>query len=142
MQQIIEFVHLHPMLCLMWGVLLVAVVYSYLLPLISGVKGVPYQQVTQLINRHDAVVLDIRPAEQYRKGHIAGAVNAPQSQLKADQLSAYDKYREQPLVVVCDMGNKASSVARTFTKAGFKEVYYLQGGMGAWTGANLPLVKK
>lgn len=142
MQQIIEFIQLHLMLCLLWVVLLGAVIYSFLMPLLSGVKSITYQQVTQFINKRDAVIFDIRSGEQYRKGHIAGAVNVPESQLKADQLTNYEKYRSNPVVVACDLGNKASGAARSLKKAGFQEVYYMQGGIGAWTGANLPLVRK
>ena len=140
MQPIIEFVQLHLMLSLLWVALLGAVVYSYLMPLLSGVKGIPYQQTTQLINQRDAAIVDIRTAEQFRKGHIAGATNLPESQLKSGVPAALD--RQKPVIVVCDAGNKASVTARTLKKAGFGEVYYMQGGLNAWTGANLPLVKK
>lgn len=142
MQQVIEFVHLHPLLSLLWVVLLGAVIYSYLLPMFSNVKGVGTGELTQLINREDGVVMDIRPADQFRKGHIAGAINAPESQLKMDQLAAYEKYKTNPLIVACEMGNKGSSVARKLAKEGFTQVFYLQGGMNAWNSANLPLVKK
>ncbi|CAG8999967.1 MAG: putative protein YibN [Candidatus Celerinatantimonas neptuna] len=142
MQQIIEFIQLHLMLCLLWVVLLGAVIYTFLMPILSGVRSITYQQVTQFINKRDAVIFDIRSGEQYRKGHIAGAVNIPESQLKADKLTNYEKYRSKPVVVACDLGNKASGAARLFKKAGFQEVYYMQGGIGAWTGANLPLVRK
>lgn len=142
MQQIIEFVQAHLLLCVLWVALLGAVIYSFALPLFSGVKGIAYQQVTQLINKKNAVIFDIRPAEQFRKGHIAGAINLPQAQVKPSELNAYEKYQEQPVVVACEMGNKASAAARVFSKAGFKEVYYMQGGINAWNGANLPLVKK
>ncbi|MFM2481761.1 rhodanese-like domain-containing protein [Celerinatantimonas sp. YJH-8] len=142
MPQIIEFIQTHLLLCALWVVLLAAVIYSFIVPLLSGVKGIAYQQVTQLINKRDAVIVDVRSGDQYRKGHIAGSVNLTQSKVTVDDLKAYEKYREQPIVVACELGNKASVVARVFSKAGFKEVYFMQGGINAWNSANLPLVKK
>lgn len=142
MQQIIEFIQLHPLLCLLWVVLLVAVIYSFVMPLMSNVKGISHQILTQIVNKEDGVVFDIRSADQYRKGHISGAVNVPQSQLKSGPYSAYEKYQQVPVIVACDAGNQAGPIARKLAKGGFEKVYYLQGGMNAWAGANLPLVKK
>lgn len=142
MQQIIEFIQLHALLCLLWVVLLVAVIYSFVMPLMSKAKGISYQRLTQIVNKEDGVVFDIRSTDQYRKGHISGAVNVPQSQLKSGPYAAYEKYQQQPVIVTCDVGNQAASIARKLAKNGFEKVFYLQGGMNAWTGANLPLVKK
>ncbi|CAG9295515.1 rhodanese-like domain-containing protein [Celerinatantimonas diazotrophica] len=142
MQQIIEFIQLHALLCLLWVVLLVAVIYSFVMPLMSKAKGISYQRLTQIVNKEDGVVFDIRSADQYRKGHISGAVNVPQSQLKSGPYAAYEKYQQLPVIVTCDVGNQAGMIARKLAKSGFEKVFYLQGGMNAWTGANLPLVKK
>ena len=51
------------------------------------------------------------------------------------------KAKETPVVLVCAVGVTASATAQKLVKAGFKKVSVLDGGIGAWTGASLPLAK-
>jgi rhodanese-related sulfurtransferase len=51
------------------------------------------------------------------------------------------KVRDLPVVVACRTGTASSAAARKLAKAGFKQVYWLDGGVAAWQQANLPLVK-
>lgn len=86
-------------------------------------------------------MLDIRTADEYRKGHITGARNIPLANLK-DQLASLDNAKDKPIIVVCFAGMSARGAAATLRKAGFSAVSVLGGGMNAWTAANLPVVKK
>jgi rhodanese-related sulfurtransferase len=96
---------------------------------------------THLINREDAVVLDVRSDGEFNQGHIVNAVNIPQKSVQ-EQLSKLEKYRNRPIITACRTGQIALGVSSTLRKNGFEQVYNLAGGLIAWEGANLPLVKK
>lgn len=93
-----------------------------------------------LINRNNAVVIDIRANENYKSGHIVDAISAPLPEWnqKAKKL---DKYKSKPMIVVCNTGTDAQKAAATLAKQGYT-AYALAGGMRAWTSAELPLVKE
>jgi rhodanese-related sulfurtransferase len=122
------------------AVLTVAILYTEISRLASGFKAVDPAGLTALINRQDALLVDVSASTEFDKGHIAGAKNVQMSQFDADN-KILAKVRELPVAVVCRSGNTSSEAARKLVKAGFKQVYWLDGGLAAWQQANLPLVK-
>jgi rhodanese-related sulfurtransferase len=94
----------------------------------------------QLINRRDALVLDVRASGEYAGGHIASARHIQESQL-ADRTKELDKYRSRPIIVSCATGSRAPGVTGALRKKGFTEVFALRGGIAAWQQASLPLEK-
>ena len=106
-----------------------------------GLTKLSPMDATQLINREDAVVVDVRPDGEFNQGHIVNALNIPQKSIQ-EQLTKLNKYRNRPIIMACRNGQAASSVGSTLRKNGFEQVYNLAGGLVAWEGANLPLVKK
>lgn len=95
----------------------------------------------QLINRRDAVVLDVRDAGEYAGGHITGARHVPEAQV-ADRVKELEKFKSRPIVVCCRTGTRAPVVSDALRKQGFAEVFALSGGIAAWQQASLPLEKK
>jgi rhodanese-related sulfurtransferase len=94
----------------------------------------------QLMNRRDAVVLDVRDEGDYVAGHINGARHIPESQL-ADRTKELEKFKARPVVVCCRNGTRSPAVAATLRKLGFSEAFALRGGVAAWQQASLPLEK-
>lgn len=106
----------------------------------SGPRLTP-AQATQLINREDAQVIDVREQPEWAKGRIAGARHIPVGQLD-QRIGDLEKFKERPLIVVCASGMRSASACSTLRKAGFEKVFALDGGIGAWEQAGLPLTKK
>jgi rhodanese-related sulfurtransferase len=122
------------------AVLTVAILYTEFSRLTSGFKAVDPAGLTALINRQDALLVDVSGTAEFEKGHIAGAKNVQMSQFDADN-KILAKVRELPVAVVCRSGTTSADAARKLAKAGFKQVFWLDGGLAAWQQANLPLVK-
>ena len=120
--------------------LTLAIVYTEFSRLTSGFKAIDPAGLTALVNRQDALVVDVSAAPDFEKGHIAGAKNVQMSQLDADN-KVLAKVKELPLAVVCRTGNTSAEAARKLAKAGFRQVHWLDGGLAAWQQASLPLVK-
>ena len=142
MQEYIDFLSAHPVLSLVWVGLFVALIVSFVQGQFSAIKKVSHQEATQLINRSDARVVDIRSQDEFNKGHIIDAIHVPLSQLKNNQLGSLEKHKDVPIIVVCNTGMTAGQACQMLHKAGFAQVNSLQGGIAEWRSANLPLTQK
>ena len=104
-----------------------------------GGRSLSTSELTALVNKDEAVVVDIRPAKEYSAGHIVGAVNIPQDKL-ANRMTELDKHKEKTLIVVDAMGQQSGTICRELLKAGYNAAK-LSGGVSSWKADNLPLVK-
>lgn len=113
-------------------------------PLISRLSGpgseVGTLEAVQLINRRDALVIDVRESSEFAAGHIANSRHIPLGQL-ADHLKALEKYKTRPIIVNCRSGSRAAGAVAILRKNGFNEVFTLRGGILAWAQASMPLEK-
>jgi rhodanese-related sulfurtransferase len=106
----------------------------------SGAKTVSPSEATMLINREDAIILDVRETEEFAKGHLLEARNVPAAKLK-DRMGEIDKFKERPLIICCASGVRSASTCGELKKQGFTRLYNLAGGIDAWRAAGLPLKK-
>jgi rhodanese-related sulfurtransferase len=106
----------------------------------AGGASVNTLEATQLINRQDALVLDVRNAEEFQKGHILNARNIPLAQLDA-RLADIARHKDKPVIVACESGSRSGGAAAALRKQGFAQVYNLSGGIAAWQQAGLPVEK-
>ena len=129
-----------------WLLILVMLVSGGMLlwPLIqrqlSPMREIGALQATQLLNRNNALMLDVRETAEYEGGRVPNAVHLPLSQL-AGRSSELKKFKGRPVVAYCDRGSRSRAAAAKLAKLGFAEVYSLRGGLKAWTEAGLPLEK-
>ncbi|MCX7897351.1 MAG: rhodanese-like domain-containing protein [Rhodocyclaceae bacterium] len=107
----------------------------------SGGEDVSVAQATLMINREDALVVDVRESAEWSAGHIPHARHIALGQL-ASRLAELEKYKDKPVIMVCASGNRSSSGCSILKKAGFSRVFNLSGGMRAWIEAGLPVAKK
>lgn len=138
MAQFFEFVGNHPVLSGLWLLLVVVIVVR---SRAGASKTVGPQQAVMLINRSDAVVVDIRDKKDFDAGHIVESINIPLTKL-AQRITELDKYKEKPVVVVCRLGHQSSDASASLQKAGFNQVFRLSGGITEWKAQSLPLVQK
>lgn len=96
-------------------------------------------QAVQLINRNNAVVIDIRANDLFSKGHIIDAVSMSTQDMQ-DTPKKLEKYRARALIIVCQTGVESQKTAALLMKQGYN-VYALSGGVRAWNEAGMPLVK-
>ena len=130
------------------NLLLIAVAFisgaMLLWPLVRRSTGGPWvtpAQATHLINREDALVLDVRDPGEYGAGHVLGAKNMPLSRLDQEP-AELAKRKEKPLIVYDDAGERSSKAVAALRKQGFTRVVNLNGGLKAWQQAGLPVEKK
>ena len=138
--ELAEFAGNNPILSLALAGLTVAILWNEIAGRTGGFKRINPAQLTGMINREDALVVDLRASGDFAKGHIAGARNVQMSQFDPENKQLAPA-RDLPVVLVCNVGQTAASAAKRLRKAGFTKVSVLEGGIQAWQGADLPLVK-
>ena len=119
----------------------VATGLALLLPsLMPRGKRASPQQVVQMINRGKTVLVDVRTAEEFAGGHLRDAKNIPLADF-GTRIGELDKSKGKTIVVVCQSGARVDKAIKQLASAGFDDVVGLDGGLTAWTAANLPTAK-
>lgn len=138
-EQIIQFIINHWLLCSILVLILILLMIQEIKAKSGGNRLSPTDAI-QFINHKNAFVLDIRTQDSFATGHILRAMNIPQSGL-LQEINKIKKYKDKPVIVVCNTGQMSTVMASKLTKEGFNQVYVLVGGIQGWTGAGLPLTK-
>ncbi len=107
----------------------------------KGGKSVTIHDATRMINKEDAVILDIRSKNEFKTGHILSSINITASEIDK-RMSELNEHKEKPVIVVCNLGQTSSAVTKKLHNAGFSNVARMKGGITEWKGNNLPVVKK
>src|SRR5262249_37752692 len=98
-------------------------------------------EATQMMNRSDALVLDLRPTDEYANGHVLGAKSVPLSDLER-RAADFEKHKAKPVIVYAADANRAAGALGVLRKLGFASVHNLAGGYAGWLQAGLPVEKK
>ena len=89
---------------------------------------------------NSVVVLDVRTKKEYSEGHIPGSVLIDfNSDDFEKQVAKLDK--NKTYLVHCAAGGRSSRACKKMDQLGFKKLYNLEGGMGAWEKAGKPVAK-
>ncbi|RBP33501.1 rhodanese-related sulfurtransferase [Marinobacter pelagius] len=138
MDRLFEFVVNHYILVSLFVAFLVAIL---ILEARRGGAKVSAQAAVNLINKDEAVVVDIRDRKEFGEGRITGSVNIPLNSLKS-RASELNKFKDKQIIVADKMGQHSAMAVKQLNAEGFTNVVRLNGGIGDWKASNLPLVKK
>lgn len=103
-------------------------------------RQIQTEEFDQLRSKTNHVVLDVRSAEEFKAGHVKGAVNLnvqdPEFLKKAAELD-----RRKTYLVHCARGRRSAMASEQLTKAGFTNLLDFTGGFEAWKKAGKPVAK-
>jgi rhodanese-related sulfurtransferase len=140
MQDLTTFIANHPFLSLATAVIFVLLMVVELIRARGKVFNITPAEATQKINHDNAVVIDIRPNDAYRQGHIISAYSMLPQEIK-DNPKKLEKFRARTIILVCQTGNESQKIAALLLKQGYN-AYSLASGMRAWSEAQMPVVKE
>lgn len=141
MDQYIEFIGNNPILFVLLGVVVALIGWTEWRRFTRPHKEVSPAEMVRLINREDALVLDVREDSELRSGRISGARHVPLSVLK-QRVGELGKFRDRTIVITCATGVRSAQASDILRWHEFQKLYSLKGGIAAWQNASLPLVKK
>jgi rhodanese-related sulfurtransferase len=136
MTQLFEFAGNH--LILVSAFLFILVMLLINVAQATGSGAVLPIQAVQLLNRENAIPVDIRGQADFEAGHIINARHVPAADVKS-RAEELKKPKIQPLLVYCATGMSSQAAVKQLKSAGFEQVYSLKGGIAAWRADNLPL---
>jgi len=140
MERLPDFISQQLVLVLAFAGLTVAILVTFLGRFMRGYKDVTPAQLTALINRENALVIDISAMADFEKAHIPGSRHVAPSQFDPEHKDL-GKVKDRPVVVVCRNGMASCGAARRLLKAGFTRVSVLGGGIAQWQAAELPVAR-
>lgn len=105
----------------------------------KGGKTLSPQQVVSRVNQDEAIVVDVRDEKEFKQGHIVDAINIPHSKMNSRWVEL-EKYREKPVILVCQLGHHAGPSGKILAGHEFKDINRMAGGMMEWKNTQLPLV--
>ena len=143
MEQYLAFLQKNPFNMLLFGTAVITggmLIWPLVNRLFRTSNEVSILEAVQLINRRDAVVIDVRDSGDYAAGHIVNARHIPEAQL-AERIKELEKVKRRPIIVSCRTGSRAAHARDVQHKHGFGEVFVLRGGIAAWQQASMPLEK-
>lgn len=116
--------------------------FGLILPLLRDARDhatqVTPSQAVMLMNRQNAVLIDIREAAEFSAERIEGSRNIPATEL-ASRTKEIEKFKSRPVILTCASGSRSARSVSTLRKAGFEQVFNLAGGLKAWKDASQPI---
>ena len=140
MEKFPEFILTHPYLFSLLFVILTLLIWNVFGDIVGGVKLLTTDEVTQLINRENAEVIDIRSQNEFENGHIINAKNISLQELP-EKLNKLKKINNKGIIFYCSNGNLSLKETQKLVRQGEEMIYCLKGGIASWKNANLPLTK-
>ena len=107
----------------------------------SHIREVSVEDAHTLVVSAD-VIIDVREADEYAAGHLAGAINLPRGLLefKLSGTPVLDQ-RDLNVVLYCKTGGRAALSAVSMQSMGYLNVASIAGGYDAWVQAGNAVVK-
>ncbi|MFN8592500.1 MAG: rhodanese-like domain-containing protein [Thermomicrobiales bacterium] len=91
--------------------------------------------------RRDGVtILDVRTPAEFESVHIPGSYNLPLDRL-GEHVAELRTSAAEPVVLVCRSGQRAQEAERQLVACDLPGLTVLEGGLTAWEGAGLPVVR-
>ncbi len=137
MENIGQFISNHWQLSLAFFVVLALVLINELMMLKKRAATLSPQAAVAKINNEQAIVVDLRDRKTFETGHIIDSIQATEEDFSQPKMN---KYKNKPLILVCARGLQSATVAAKISAQGYQP-FVLSGGIEAWRGADLPLVK-
>lgn len=145
MQDIIFFINNNLLLSSAWIMVLAILIAIELKSKLYGPKKLECAELTNLVNKQDALLYDIRARSDYSKGHISGAINFELSDLNnaevfIQKITKDLKKQDKPVILVCKDSMQSSKLAAKLKSSGIINISFLSGGMNAWMHESLPVI--
>lgn len=108
----------------------------------QSVKECPAAEIHERLERGGSLLIDVREPDEYRQGHLSGAINIPRGMLEfkiSNEPALQDLAR--PIIVYCKTSGRAALSVVALQSMGFTNVISLAGGFDAWAGEGRPVAK-
>ena len=103
----------------------------------AGIRTISAAEANAMFGKTGVVFLDVREPDEFKAGHIPGAVNIPRGLLES-RIEEQIPDKNTTIVVYCRSGVRSALASATLVKMGYKGVLNMDGGWKAWQEAGYP----
>lgn len=107
----------------------------------SEINNISVKEMQSLLKNEDVQLVDVRTLKEFNSGFIAHAQNIDYSSSTFDE-DIEKLNKEKPVILYCHSGRRSTLSIKKLLKAGFKNVYNLEGGILQWKKEGLEVVNK
>ena len=100
MPQAIEFAQKHTFLTIAWFAVLFMTLFTFFKSATQKYRVITNPEAVRLMNDEEAVVIDLRPIDEFQRGHIIGSVNLLPTEIKNQNVGKIEHHKEKPLIIV------------------------------------------
>ncbi len=98
-------------------------------------------ELNQQLRDRSVHLVDVRTPAEFESSHIQGAVLIPLDKLSPEALTPLGLGAESAICLSCQSGGRSAMAVKKLEEIGFRNLSELQGGIGAWEGAGLPVIR-
>jgi adenylyltransferase/sulfurtransferase len=106
----------------------------------TEIKEVSVQETKDLLQKNGHMLLDVREKDEYREGHLEGAVSLPRGFLELKVETTVPE-KSTPIIAYCAGGTRSLLAAKALKEMGYQNVVSMAGGYGAWKTAGYKWVQ-
>jgi sulfur-carrier protein adenylyltransferase/sulfurtransferase len=107
----------------------------------KDVQEISVQETSNLLqNNGKHLLLDVREKDEYREGHLEGAVSLPRGFLEIKVETTVPE-KSTPIIAYCAGGTRSLLAAKQLKEMGYQNVVSMSGGYGAWKSAGFKWVQ-
>ena len=116
--------------------------HEFVLEAKRSVKELAAEEIQARLTRPEVLLIDVREPDEYRQGHLPGAINIPRGMLEF-KISGEPTLQQvdREVVVYCKTSGRAALSVVAMQAMGFEKVVSLAGGFDAWAAAQRTVVK-
>ena len=97
-------------------------------------RDISIDESKKLINQGEVtLILDVRDADEFAKGHLKNAIQIPDKELK-ENLNDIEKFKDELVLVYCRSGKKSAEAINILKENGFKNLVHMKDGISKWDG--------
>ncbi|MFO7560934.1 MAG: rhodanese-like domain-containing protein [Desulfobacterales bacterium] len=122
--------------------IIIPVAFLFVISCAAGKKSIISQNelTDQIKSGNPPTIVDVRSSDDYETGHLPGAIHIPYWAIFTRH-SKIPSAHEEPLIIYCEHGPRATLAKLELRIVGFQEILYLEGHMSSWKEANLQIEK-
>jgi rhodanese-related sulfurtransferase len=106
----------------------------------ASYREVSSREAADLIQNEQAIILDVRTPNEYKRGHLHNSVLIPVQELQT-RYKELGTHKDREILIYCATGNRSTVASKILIDSGFKHIVNMRGGIYDWHKKNYPIAR-
>ena len=91
-------------------------------------REISYEKLKKMMQKEEAILIDVRSNQEYQEGHLNGAINIPVYDIEK-MITKIVKNENDTIILYCSSGQRSKSAKEMLEKLGYNNVFTLKNGI-------------